>query len=108
MAKSKKKYQDFFDSARAVMPPARFKRSIERGQKIVAFLQLAEARKKMGLRQVDVKGYTQDEISKIENRSDIKLSTLVEYMKSIGMGIKIIGLPRNAEEEEFEIFKVKA
>lgn len=108
MAKSKKKYQDFFDSARAVMPRARFKSSIARGQKIVAFLQLAEARKKMGLRQVDVKGYTQDEISKIENRSDIKLSTLVEYMKSIGMGIKIIGVPRNAEEEEFEIFKVKA
>lgn len=108
MAKTKKKYTDFFESAKEVMPPNKFKRAVERGEEIVAFLRLAEARKKMGLRQVDVDGYTQDEISKIENRSDIKLSTLIDYMKSIGMGIKIVGIPQNDEEKEFEILTAKA
>lgn len=108
MAKTKKKYTDFFESAKEVMSAEKFKRAIERGEEIVAFLRLAEARKKMGLRQVDIDGYTQDEISKIENRSDIKLSTLIDYMKSIGMGIKIVGIPQNDEEEEFEILTVKA
>lgn len=108
MAKKKKKYTDFFESAKEVMPADRFKRAIERGEEIVAFLRLAEARKRMGLRQVDVDGYTQDEISKIENRFDIKLSTLINYMKSIGMGIKIVGIPENDEEEEFEILTAKA
>ncbi|MBK7845794.1 MAG: helix-turn-helix transcriptional regulator [Bdellovibrionales bacterium] len=108
MAKTKKKYSDFFESAGEVMPQDKFKRAVERGEQVVAFLHLAEARKKMGLRQVDVEGYTQDEISKIENRSDIKLSTLIDYMKSIGMGIKIVGIPQNDDEEEFEILTAKA
>lgn len=108
MAKAKKKYRDFFESAKNVMPPDRFKRAVERGEKIVAFLRLAEARKKMGLRQVDVSGYSQTEVSKIENRSDIKLTTLIAYMKSIGMGLKIVGIPQNETEEEFEILTAKA
>ena len=108
MSKQKIKYKDFFESAKEVMPPDKFKRAVERGEEIVAFLRLAEARKKMGLRQVDVDGYTQDEISKIENRSDIKLSTLIDYMKSIGMGVRILGIPQNDDEEEFEILTAKA
>jgi hypothetical protein len=108
MAKRKqKKYSDFFEHAKKVMPSKQFKRAKERGEKIVAFLRLAEARKKMGLRQVDVDGFTQTEISKIENRSDIKLSTLIDYMKSIGLGVKIIGIPEN-QDEEFEILVAKA
>lgn len=90
------------------MPPEKFKRAVERGEEIVAFLRLAEARKKMGLRQVDIDGFTQTEISKIENRSDIKLSTLIDYMKSIGMGVKIVGIPEDDGEEEFEILTAKA
>ena len=103
----KKKYTKFFESAKEVMPPERFKRAIDRGEEIVAFLRLSEARKKMGLRQVDVEGYDQAEVSKLENRTDIKLSTLIDYMKSIGMRIKIIGIPENKSEEEFEILTTK-
>ena len=107
MAKSKKKYQDFFETAKEVMPADKFKRAIERGERIVAFLKLAEARKKMGLNQVDVDGFTQAEVSKIENRTDIKLSTLIDYMQSIGLGVKIVGIPQNSDEEEFEILTTK-
>lgn len=107
MSEKKEKYSDFFDSAKKVMPSDKFKRATERGEEIIAFLRLAEARKKMGLRQIDVDGFSQAEVSKIENRSDIKLSTLIDYMKSIGLGIKILGISEDSEEE-FEILKAKA
>ena len=77
---------------------------MDRGDEIVAFLKLAEARKKMGLRQIDIEGFTQAEVSKIENRPDIKLSTLIDYLKSIGMGVKIVGVSDD-DHEEFEILK---
>ena len=105
--KGKSKYTDFFEHAKEVMPPEAFKRAKDRGENIVAFLRLAEARKQMGLRQVDVDGFTQDEVSKIENRLDIKLSTLIDYMRSIGMGLRIIGVPDNEKEKEFEILATK-
>jgi len=37
-----------------------------------------------------------------------RLSTLIDYMKSIGMGIKIMGIPKNDDEDEFEILTAKA
>lgn len=89
------------------MPAEKFKRAIERGEQIVTFLRLAEARKKMGLRQVDIDGFSQTEVSKIENRADIKLSTLIDYMQSLGMGLKIVGIPADSEDEEFEILTTK-
>lgn len=99
-----KKNNNFFEHAQSVMPPEKFKRALDRGDEIVAFLKLAEARKKMGLRQVDIEGFTQAEVSKIENRPDIKLSTLIDYLKSIGMGVKIVGIT-DEDSEEFEILR---
>ena len=107
MSDKKDNYTDFFESAKEIMPPDKFKRATQRGEEIIAFLNLAETRKKMGLRQVDVDGFTQTEVSKIEHRSDIKLSTLIDYMQSIGLGIKILGVPTD-DEEEFEILTAKA
>ena len=104
----KEKYSNFFEQSSKVMSLKRAQRADKRAREIIHFLKLSEARKKMGLRQVDIKGFTQAEISKIENRTDIKLSTLMEYLRSIGMGIKIIGIPKNREKEEFIILKSKA
>lgn len=102
---SKKKYRDFFEHAKKVMPPERVKRADDRAKQVISFLRLTEARKQMGLRQVDVHGFSQTEVSKIENRADIKLSTLIEYMQSIGMGLKILGIQPN--KKEFEILTTK-
>ena len=107
MTKSKKKYTDFFEISKENMPPGRFDSAVRRGEEIVDFLRLAEARKVMGLRQTDINGYTQAAVSKIENRPDIKLSTLINYMESIGMNIKISGLPHDEEDAEFEILNTK-
>jgi hypothetical protein len=102
--KKNKKYKDFFESSDSYMNPESAKRADKKAEDVISFLKLAEARKKMGLRQIDLEGFSQADVSKIENRSDIKLSTLIDYMQSIGMGIKISGL--GEENEEFEILKV--
>ncbi len=105
--KTKKKYGSFFDHADKVMSKENAKKADKRAEDIVSFLKLAEARKRMGLRQTDIKSFSQADVSKIENRSDMKLSTLIEYMRSIGMGLKIVGIPEDNEREEFLILKAK-
>ncbi len=105
--KNKKKYRDFFDFSDEVMTPAVAKEADRRAENIISILHLAQARKRMGLRQSDIKSFSQADVSKIENRADIKLSTLIEYMRSIGMGLKIIGIPEDDKDEEFLILKAK-
>ena len=106
MSNKNKKYSDFFESSDKYMKPEVIEQADKKAKDIISFLRLAEARKAMGLRQIDVKGFSQADVSKIENRGDIKLSTLIEYMQSIGMGLKISGF--NEENKEFEILKVQS
>jgi hypothetical protein len=52
-------------------------------------LQLAKLRERQGVRQSDMKAFSQTAISKLERRKDMKLSTLIEYLEGIGMGLEI-------------------
>ena len=47
------------------------------------------ARELIGKNQSDLKGMTQPEVSKIEARKDLKISTLKKYAKALGMTLKI-------------------
>jgi len=52
-------------------------------------LQLAKLRERQGVRQSDMKAFSQTAISKLERRKDVKLSTLIEYLEGLGMGLEI-------------------
>ena len=52
-------------------------------------LQLAKLRERQGVRQSDIGAFSQTAISKLERRKDMKLSTLIEYVQGIGMGLEI-------------------
>jgi hypothetical protein len=52
-------------------------------------LQLAKLRERQGVKQSDMKAFSQTAISKLERRKDMKLSTLIEYVQGIGMGLEI-------------------
>lgn len=56
-------------------------------------IRLAELRKKANLRQEDISSFSQSSLSKLESRKDMKISTLIEYLKSIGMRVEIRALP---------------
>lgn len=38
--------------------------------------------------------FTQSSVSKIEKRKDIKISTLIDYLDSLGMGLQITTYPK--------------
>jgi len=57
-------------------------------------INLADLRETYGVHQVDVKGFSQPAVSKLEKRKDIKLSTLLDYLDALGLRIEIKVSPR--------------
>ena len=87
--KDKVKRKDFIDELEAMLPPVRVQRAKKEAEKEIFRIKLSELRKKMGVKQEDIKAFTQSGISKLEARKDMKISTLVEYLGDIGMGLEI-------------------
>jgi len=52
-------------------------------------IRLAELRERQGKKQSDLKTFSQTAVSKLERRKDMKISTLIEYLEDIGMGLEI-------------------
>ena len=75
-----------------------FDKAIKQGQEKIKDLQLKIAREKMGLNQTDLKGLTQPEVSKIESRKDLKISTLRKYAKALELRVKISFVSEDNEE----------
>jgi hypothetical protein len=63
-------------------------------------IRLAILREKYGMKQNELSTFTQTAISKIENRKDIRISTLINYLDSLGMGLEINARPRNSTKKE--------
>ena len=69
-------------------------------------IKLAELREKQGLKQEDLNSFSQTSVSKLEKRKDMKISTLLEYLDDIGMGLEISVYPKTKETEKETILKV--
>lgn len=61
----------------------------EEAHQEILTLRLAELREEMQIRQKEIDSFSQPSISKIEKRKDIKISTLIQYLKSLGMNLEI-------------------
>ena len=76
--------------------------SIERSNKIyereILMLKLAELRAKYNIKQSDIKGFSQPAISRIEGRTDIKLSTLIKYLNQMDFDVEIKVRPRRPKK----------
>ena len=107
--KMKEKKEDFTDELAAMLPPERVKRAKKEAEKEIFQIRLSELRKKMGIRQEDVEAFSQSSISKLESRKDMKVSTLIEYLDKIGMGVEIKAYPKNKKGKvrgDFILLKV--
>ena len=60
-------------------------------------MRLAELRERRGIKQTDISTFSQTAISKLEKRKDMKLSTLIEYLEGIGMGLEIRVYPKDGK-----------
>jgi hypothetical protein len=63
-------------------------------------IRLALLREKYGVKQSDITNFTQTAVSKLEKRKDIRISTLIDYLDSLGMGLEITARPRNSAKKE--------
>jgi len=64
-------------------------------------IKLKALRGKYGIKQEDVSQFSQTAVSKLERRKDIKISTLIDYLDSLGFGLEITALQKghNAARE---------
>ena len=106
--KTKVERKNFLDELEAMLPPVRVQRAKKEAEKEIFRIRLSELRKQMGVKQEDILSFTQSGISKLESRKDMKISTLVEYLQNIGMGLEIKAYPkkRKYKEDEFVLLKI--
>ena len=63
-------------------------------------IRLGLLREKYGVKQSEIANFTQTAVSKLENRKDIRISTLIDYLESLGMGLEITAYPKNSAKKE--------
>lgn len=105
--KVRTKERDFTDELEAMLPPERAQRAKKEADKEIFRIRLSELRKQMGVKQEDIPAFTQSGISKLEARKDMKISTLVEYLHNIGMGLEIKAYPKRKKHKADEVVLLK-
>ena len=69
-------------------------------------MKLKALRAKYGVKQEDLQQFTQTAVSKLESRKDIKISTLIDYLDSLNMGLEITALPKGKKTKREVLLKV--
>jgi hypothetical protein len=105
--KDKQKRKDFIDELEAMLPPVRVQRAKKEAEKEIFRIRLSELRKQMGMKQEDIRAFTQSGISKLESRKDMKISTLIEYLQNIGMGLEIKAYSKKRKHKADEVVLLK-
>jgi hypothetical protein len=89
------------------LPKDRIEKIENEAAKEIFQIRLSELRRKNNIRQTDVKSFSQSALSKLEARKDMKISTLIEYMKNINMSLEIKAFPRGKHSKADEAILVK-
>jgi hypothetical protein len=76
---------------------AKARKTAERGK---LNIRLGILREKYGVKQSKITNFTQTAVSKLENRKDIRISTLIDYLDSLGMGLEIKAFSRSSAKKE--------
>jgi hypothetical protein len=84
----------------AKMNPAVLAKAKKMAQEESLNIRLAMLREKYGVKQSDITNFTQTAVSKLEKRKDIRISTLIDYLDSLGMGLEITACPRSSAKKE--------
>ena len=84
----------------ARMDPAVLEKARRMAQEESLNIRLGLLREKYGVKQSEIANFTQTAVSKLENRKDIRISTLIDYLASLGMGLEISAYPKNSAKKE--------
>jgi glycosylphosphatidylinositol transamidase (GPIT) subunit GPI8 len=106
--KEKNRKKDFIDELSQMLPKERVERAQVNANKEIFSIKLSELRKQMGIKQEEIKSFSQSGISRLESRKDMKISTLIEYLENIGMGLEIKVYPKATHNKNEEVTLLKA
>lgn len=105
----KTKKNSIIDEISSSLPEKKIRKAYAEAEKAILQIRLSEIREKRGIRQEDLKTFSQSGASKLESRKDMKISTLIEYLDNLGLGIEIKAYPKNNKNKsEKEILILKA
>ena len=90
-----KKIRNAIEAMESMMSPESVERSRKKAEQEIFVIKLGLLREKCGLKQNEIKKFSQTSVSRLERRKDIKISTLVDYLDSLGMGLEIRTYPKN-------------
>ena len=76
------------------MKPESVERSRIMAEQEILAIRLGQLREKLGVKQDEFKNFSQTSISRLEKRKDIRISTLIEYLNNLGMGLEIKTFPK--------------
>jgi transcriptional regulator with XRE-family HTH domain len=77
------------------MSPESVARSRMMAEQEILTIRLGQLREKLGVKQDEFNNFSQTSISRLEKRKDIRISTLIEYLNNLGMGLEIKTFPKN-------------
>lgn len=70
-----------------------------RSEQAILSIRLAALRDEHKINQSEMSNFSQTSVSRIEKRTDMKISTLVDYLDDLGMGVMIVAYPKDDECE---------
>jgi hypothetical protein len=106
--KMAKKMKNAIEAMESMMSPESVQRARMKAEQEILAIKLGQLREKRGLKQNEIDNFSQTSVSRLERRRDIKISTLVEYLNSLGMGLEIKTYPKdkNVKSEEEVLLKI--
>ncbi|MGX8682032.1 MAG: XRE family transcriptional regulator [Spirochaetales bacterium] len=66
-------------------------------------IRMSELREERDVKQSEMKNFRQSSVSKIESRKDMKISTILDYFDSLGMGVEISVFPRSGDTDSKQV-----
>jgi hypothetical protein len=103
-----KKTKNAIVAMESMMSSESVQRARMKAEHEILTIKLGQLREKRGLKQNEVENFSQTSVSRLEKRRDIKISTLVEYLNSLGMGLEIKAYPKDkgVKSEEEVLLKI--
>jgi len=94
-----KKLRNAIEVMEAMMSPESVERSRKKAEQEIFAIKLGQLREKCGLKQNEIKNFSQTSVSRLERRKDVKISTLIDYLSSLDMGLEIRTFPKNKKNK---------
>jgi hypothetical protein len=94
-----KKLRNAIEAMDSMMTPESVECSRRKAEQEIFAIKLGQLREKCGLKQNEIEHFSQSSVSRLEKRKDIKISTLIDYLASLDMGLEIKIYSKNKQSK---------